>query len=155
MDSRGANGAESIPGTRSMADQRPDGSDAVDAFTALKVSTQDTRAGILADIVGHPEGMPSLAELTYTNPDVSRSTIDEHLQRLAEAGVVTKEQLPPGDRARDLPYTFYRITPAARELFDRNDIFDRDVWREQYDRVEKTDDVLAAQNAPRPDVNRD
>jgi DNA-binding HxlR family transcriptional regulator len=123
-----------------------------DVWEALDAITQDTRASILADIVGHPAGMPSARELEYSNPDVSRSTIDEHLRTLVDAGVVAKERLPPGERSRDLPYTFYRLTPEARDLFDRNGIFDRDVWREQYERVEKTDDVLAAQNAPRPDV---
>lgn len=153
MGSRGTDGSERVHGVGSTPEHKADGSDEFDAFTALKVSTQDTRASILADIVGHPVGMPSARELEHTNPGVSRSTIDEHLQTLVDAGVVAREKLPPGERARDLPYTFYRLTPEARELFDRNDIFDRDVWREQYERVEKTDDVLAAENAPRPDVD--
>lgn len=152
MDSRGTDGSEPVLDAGSTPVQRAGEADEFDAFTALKVSTQDTRASILADVVGHPEGMPSARELTYTNPDVSRSTIDEHLGTLVDAGVVSREKLPPGERSRDLPYTFYRLTPEARDLFDRNAIFDRDVWREQYERVEKTDDVLAAQNAPRPGV---
>lgn len=153
MGSPGTDGTEPVHGAGSTPEQRPEGSDGFDTFTALKVSTQDTRAALLADIVGHPDGMPSASELEHTNPDVSRSTIDEHLRTLVDAGVVAKEQLPAGERARDLPHTFYRLTPEARDLFDRNNLFGRDVWREQYERVEKTDDVLAAQNAPRPDVD--
>lgn len=52
-----------------------------------------------------------------------------------------------------MPYTFYRVTEAARELFDRNGIFDRETWREQYAKVEKSDDVLAAERADRPRAN--
>lgn len=123
-----------------------------DEWTALEVVTQETRAGILADIVGHPKGMASVRELDHANPRVERSAIEEHLRTLIDAGVVAKEQLPVGERSRDLPYTFYRVTDAARELFDRNDIFDRETWREQYAKVEKPDDVLAAEQATRPSV---
>lgn len=124
----------------------------LDEWQALEVVTQDTRAGIVADIVGHPKGMASVRELDHANPRVERSAIEEHLRTLVDAGVVAKEQLPVGERSRDLPYTFYRITDAARELFDRNDIFDRETWREQYAKVEKSDDVLAAERANRPEV---
>lgn len=143
-------GSETFGTTVTGRDPEAADSDGLDEWDALKAITQDTRASLLADIVGHPKGMPSVAELDYTNPDVSRSTIDEHLRVLVDAGVVAREKLPPGERSRDLPHTFYRVTDAGRELFDRNDLFDRTVWREQYARVEKTEEILAAQNAPRP-----
>lgn len=132
--------------------QLGDSGSGFDTWTALDAVTQDTRAEIVADVVGHPEGMPSVVELDYTNPGVKRSAIEEHLRTLVDAGVLAKEQLPVGERSRDLPYTFYRLTADARELFDRNGIFDESTWREQYDRVQKTDDVRAAENARRPDV---
>ena len=44
-------------------------------WEALKAVTQDTRANVITDIVGHPKGMPSMKELDYMNPSVSRSTI--------------------------------------------------------------------------------
>lgn len=122
-----------------------------DPWTALEAVTQDTRASLVADVVGHPRGAPSVVELDYTNPDVGRSTVEWHLRKLVAAGVLDKEQLPPGGRTRDLPYTFYRLTGAARDLFDRAGVFDEDVRREQYARVEKSAAVLAAQAAPRPE----
>lgn len=124
----------------------------LDEWKALEVVTQDTRAGILADIVGHPKGMASVRELDHANPRVERSAIEEHLRTLIDAGVVAKEQLPVGERSRDLPYTFYRVTDAASELFDRNDIFDPKTWREQYAKVEKPDNVVAAEQTDRPIV---
>lgn len=124
----------------------------LDEWEALRTVTQETRAGIIADIVGHPKGMASVRELDHANPRIERSAIEEHLRTLIDAGVVVKEQLPVGERSRDLPYTFYRVTDAARELFDRNSIFDRETWRDQYAKVEKPDDVVAAEQAERPKI---
>lgn len=121
-----------------------------DEWTALKLVTQDTRAGLLADIVGHPKGMASVPELDYMSPRIERSAIDEHLRKLVDAGVVEKTQLPAGERSRDLPYTFYSLTEQARDLFDRNNIFDEAIWQDQYAKVEKTDKILEIQRAPRP-----
>ncbi len=139
-------------GRKTDDDSLPNGPpDDFDEWTALVAVTQDTRASLVADVVGHPAGAPSVRELDHTNPGVERPTIEEHLATLVEAGVLDKDQLPPGERARDLPYTFYRLTEEARDLFDRANIFDETVWREQYARVEKPEDVLAAEDAPRPD----
>jgi DNA-binding HxlR family transcriptional regulator len=122
-----------------------------DEWRALRAITQETRASILADIVGHPEGMASVPELEYTNPDVKRSAITEHLQRLVDAGVVGRAELPPGERSRDLPHTFYFVTDEGRDLFDRNDILDREVWREQYARVAKTEEIERIEAMDRPE----
>ena len=120
-------------------------------WDALRAITQETRASLLADIVGHPEGMISVPELDYLNPDVKRSAITEHLRKLIDAGVVGKAELPAGERSRDLPYTFYYITDWGRELFDRNDIFDRERWREQYEKVEKTPEIREIEGMDRPE----
>lgn len=149
-------GAGSSPGFGTAGDagpdvESPDDPEEFDEWTALVAVTQDTRASLVADVVGHPEGAPSVRELDYANPGVERPTIEEHLGTLVEAGVLRKGQLPPGERTRDLPYTFYRLTDAARDLFDRANVFEERVWREQYERLEKPDDVLAAEEAPRPD----
>ncbi|WP_332897127.1 ArsR family transcriptional regulator [Haladaptatus sp. CMSO5] len=130
-------------------------SDGFDTWTALKLIKQDTRANLIADIVGHPKGMPSVPELDYTNPSIGRSAIDGHLRKLIEAGVIEAVELPAGERSRDLPYKFYRITPEVRELFDRNNLFAESVWRETYAKVEKTPEILEMQSMPRPAVGED
>lgn len=122
-----------------------------DAWRALRLVTQETRASLVADVVGHPEGSITVAELDYLNPGVGRSAIVEHLGKLVDAGVLAKAELPPGERSRDLPYTFYSLTDDARALFDRNDVFDREVWRAQYAKVEKTDEVERIEAMERPD----
>lgn len=121
-----------------------------DAWDALRLITQETRASLVADVVGHPEGSITVAELDYLNPGVGRSAIVEHLGKLVDADVLEKAELPPGERSRDLPYTFYSLTDEARALFDRNGIFDRATWREQYERVEKTAEIERIEAMSRP-----
>lgn len=38
---------------------------------------------------------------------------------------------------RDQPYRFFQLTDAARELFDRNNLFEPDAYRELFAEVEK------------------
>ncbi|NLV09477.1 ArsR family transcriptional regulator [Halomicrobium mukohataei] len=127
--------------------------DGLDTWEALRAITQETRASLIADIVGHPEGMISVPELDYLNPDIERSAITEHLDVLLDTGVLAKATIPVGERSRDLPYTFYYVTEAGRDLFDRNDIFDEAIWREQYETVQKTPAIREIEGMDRPEPN--
>ena len=106
-----------------------------EAWTALQKATDQARADLIADIVGHPQGAPSVQELDYMNPALGEDAIRRHLSVLADVGVVTELVVEPGDRIRGYPYKFYRVTEQARALFDRTDLFPNDAWRRQYDRV--------------------
>ena len=99
---------------------------------------------------GPPHGSITVAELDYLNPRVGRSTIVEHLGKLVDAGVLDRAELPPGERRRDLPHTFYSLTDEARALFDRNGVFDGEVWRTQYEKVEKTPEIERIEGMTRP-----
>ncbi len=123
-----------------------------DSWLALQKATDEKRADILADIVGHPSGMPSVEELDYMNPPLSDDAIRRHLHTLMDVGVVREREIEPGNRLRDYPYKFYELTDAARDLFDRNGLFPEDAWRRQYQSVEKTDRVQALETMPRPDA---
>lgn len=57
---------------------------------------------------------------------------------------------PSGNRIRGFPYKFYRLTDAARALFDRNGLFPVDAWQRQYDRVQKTPEITELEAMPRP-----
>lgn len=141
---QGAGGPDRIEGADS---------DAFDRWQALQVSTDEKRADILADVVGHPEGQPSVEELDYMNPPLSDDSIRRHLKKLERAGVVRERELTerPG---RDYPYKFYELTAAARELFDDNGLFPEDAWRRQYASVEKTPRIRDLESMPRPDADR-
>jgi len=123
-----------------------------DAWRALQKATDEKRADILADIVGHPAGMPTVEELDYMNPPLSEDAIRRHLHTLLDVGVVREREIDPGERLRDYPYKFYELTEAARDLFDRNGLFPEDAWRRQYESVEKTDRIREVESMPRPEA---
>lgn len=121
-----------------------------DAWSALQKATDTTRANLIADIVGHPKGAPSVRELVYMNPGLEEDAIRRHLQILREVGVIDELVVEPGDRVRGFPYKFYTLTGGARDLFDRNDLFPKGAWRRQYDRVQKTGAITEIEAMPRP-----
>jgi hypothetical protein len=149
---------------REQADMRPEiedgtqpdagtgaGSEGFDAWRALQKATDKKRADILADIVGHPEGMPSVEELDYMNPPLSDDAIRRHLQELIDVGVVRERAFDPGERLRDYPYKFYELTEPARALFDRNGLFPEQAWTRQYEAVTKTQRIREVETMPRPE----
>jgi len=121
-----------------------------DAWRALQKATDKKRADILADVVGHPKGLPSVEELDYMNPSLSDDAIRRHLDTLESVGVVRARELAPGERLRDYPRKFYGLTEDARELFDRNGLFPEEAWRRQYRAVEKTARIRDLESMPRP-----
>lgn len=124
--------------------------DGFNTWLALQKATDRTRANLIADIVGHPEGAPSVKELDYMNPSLEEDAIRRHLGVLQDVGVVAELVVEPGERVRGYPYKFYRLTESARSLFDRNDLFPEDAWRRQYARVQKTGEIEELEAMPRP-----
>lgn len=121
-----------------------------DTWRALQRATDKKRADIIADVVGHPEGKPSVAELDYMNPPLSEDAIRRHLRKLMEVGVVREHELEPGERVKGYPRKFYELTDEARELFDRNGLFPEDAWKRQYQSVEKPPEIREIEGMPRP-----
>ena len=91
-------------------------------------------------------------ELDYLNPSLKEDAIRRHLMLLQEVRVVEELVVEPGNRIRGFPYKFYRLTNEARELFNRNDLFPREAWRRQYDRVQKTGEITEVEEMPRPNA---
>ena len=125
-------------------------SDKFDTWAALQKSTDKQRANLIADVVGHPEGAPSVKELDYMNPSIKADAIRRHLTTLQEVGVVEELVVESGNRIRGFPYKFFRLTDAARDLFDQNDLFPVNAWQRQYDRVQKTSEITELEAMPRP-----
>lgn len=124
------------------------GLDPIAAFSALD---DTTRANIVGTIVGHPKGAPSKKELEYYNPSVAASTLTEHLNRLEAVGLIEVIERERAGLERGQPYRFFRLTEAARELFDRNNLFDEGAYRALFAEVEKTDEIEAAESVERPE----
>lgn len=125
-------------------------SEEFNTWLALQKATDKTRANLIADIVGHPVGAPSVKELDYMNPSLEEDAIRRHLGILQDVGVVEELVVEPGERVRGYPYKFYTLTAEARDLFDRNDLFPEDAWRRQYDRVQKSGEIEEIEEMPRP-----
>lgn len=126
--------------------------DDFNTWLALQRATDKKRADIIADIVGHPKGAPSVEELDYMNPPLSDDAIRRHLNTLEEVAVVQVREFEPGNRVRDFPYQFFELTADARALFDRNGLFPEDAWQRQYQSVEKTNRIKEIETMPRPDA---
>lgn len=119
----------------------------------LHAATEEVAHEILIDVAGHPKGAPSEKELDWTNPDTSRRTITRRLDKLVETGVLERLTYEQGEQPADAESsvrTFYRITDEARAIFDDVGMFDPAVWRPVYARLEKPEDVEAAETVPRP-----
>jgi DNA-binding transcriptional ArsR family regulator len=124
----------------------------LDSWVALRKSTDEARANLIADIVGLPKGAPSVAELDYMNPSLGEDAIRNHLQELREAGVIEELVVETGNRVRGYPYKFYQITDEARKLFDKNNLFPEESWQRQYNRVEKTTEIREMEGMSRPSL---
>lgn len=119
----------------------------------LHAATEEVAHDLLIDVAGHPKAAPSEKELNWTNPDTSRRTITRRLDSLVEAGVLERFGYDQGDQPADAESsvrTFYRFSDEARAVFDEVGMFDPPVWRPVYARVEKPEDVDAAEAVPRP-----
>lgn len=119
-------------------------------FAVAEALAEESRRDIVADIVAHPKGLPSMKELEFTT-GLHRTTIHEHLEALIDAEIVEVVEIPTGERSKGHPSKFYGITETARELFDRNNVFLKEHWQELYDRVDKPNEIEQAEAAPRPD----
>lgn len=130
----------------------PDEMAGLDPIKALSARDDTTRAHIIGTIVGHPKGAPSKKELEYYNPSVAASTLTDHLNRLEEVGLIEAVERDREGLQRGQPYRFFRVTDAGRELFDRNNLFDREAYRAIFAEVEKSTEIEAAEAVERPTV---
>ncbi|WP_331232243.1 winged helix-turn-helix domain-containing protein [Natronorarus salvus] len=120
-------------------------------WEVLRLISQPTRAALLSDILGHPQELPSVREFDYFNPDVKRSNIEYHLNKLVEANIVEKQSLPPGERKRDLPSTFYGLTDEGWSILEKHGLTDEQpVWKAVNERVEKPPEIQEIEQMKRP-----
>ena len=56
------------------------------------------REDILAVIVGHPHGMPSVEGLVHPNPLLNEGIVRSHLEILEDASCIEASNHPPADR---------------------------------------------------------
>lgn len=131
-------------------DRNNDNLDPIEAMSALNTMTRKNIIGVIA---GHPVSTPSKKELTYYLPDTPDSTISSNLSVLEEARIIESASHERADLERGEPYRFFRITDAARELFDRNGLFEEAAYKNLIEQTEKTNEIREAESASRPDFD--
>ena len=110
-----------------------------------------TRRNLIADIVGHPDGAPSLEELVHMNPPMSSEDIERHLQSLVDEGTVRVVEADLNDAGvDDPPEKFYELTQAACQRYEETGEYPTDAWQREYSAVEKTERIRILENLPRP-----
>lgn len=125
----------------------------------MDLISQGTRHQILQTILGHPEHLPTLAELDHMIPDKSTSTIEEAADKLVGGGVVhiyevNNEMIKDaGLSARDNPNKFYGLSEqGVQTLGEFEFLRSVPILRAVYDNTSQTEKTQRHQEALRPDL---
>jgi len=115
--------------------------------------TQQTRFGLINNVLQHPEQLPSMYELEELNPSVSEATVYKHMQKLIDAGIVREVALDDDQRRQGYPWKFYGLTEEGREFLDAHNLLAAEETLQQiYDTIsDKPEKMVKYENAPRPD----
>lgn len=134
-----------------MSSTTEDGESGGSTRERLHIATQQTRFTLLQNILGHPQQLPSFRELALLNPTKSESTVHSHLETLVAHGIVKSVELPPGERRRDLPHTFYQLTDGGRRFLEEHGVLQaEDTLQAIYDAIDKPERLRRYESAPRP-----
>ena len=119
----------------------------------LHFVTQETRFAIVANILQHPEGLPSMYELEELNPSVSEATVYKHVQKLIDVGIVEEVALPDDERRQGYPWKFYGLTDEGRSFLDQHNLLQAEATLKRiYGTIsDKSEKMEKYENAPRPD----
>ncbi|MDZ7730994.1 MAG: MarR family winged helix-turn-helix transcriptional regulator [Natrialbaceae archaeon] len=119
----------------------------------LHFLTQPTRFAIIANILQHPDQLPSLYELEQCNPDISEATVYKHVQKCIDVGVLEAVTLPDEKRQQGLPWTFYTLTDDGRAFLEDHRLLEaEDTFQAIYETIEdKPEKMIRYENAPRPE----
>jgi hypothetical protein len=116
------------------------------------VFAQETRHRIIQTVLGHPEYLPSLAELAYYSQK-SESAVLDQLAELEEFDLVTTYELEASQRKRDLPGTFYGFTERGVLLLGRFEYLrGAPMLQSVHEQTAKTERIRRHESAPRPDL---
>ena len=117
--------------------------------------TQETRYHIIQAVLGHPKHLATLDELEYLVPK-NRSTIREHLDRLAEKQVVAKYKYRGDEAGQNDPKVFWGFTSYGISLLDEYSYLRYvPVLRALQENLYLTKKIKRHQDALRPDLPED
>ena len=139
--------------TPDLSDPTDDGF--TDEIARRRFVLDRTRLDLLHQILAQPDGVLSVEELLYRNPDVEEDNVRYHLRQLVERDVVEKHVVARSQDLADPPTTFYSVTADGIELLRAVSMYDEvAVWRSVYDGMERTDRIGAIEALDtRPEVD--
>ena len=119
----------------------------------LHFVTQQTRFALLANILQHPEQLPSMYELSQLNPSVSEATVYKHIQKLVDAGIVTEVALGEDERRQGYPWKFYGLTDEGHAFLEEHNLLAAEETLQRiYETIaDKPEKMVKYENAPRPE----
>jgi DNA-binding MarR family transcriptional regulator len=125
----------------------------MDTRELVRFVTQQTRFALIANILQHPEQLPSMYELEALNPSVSEATVYKHIQKLIDAGIVTEVALDDDQRRQGYPWKFYGLTEEGRAFLEAHNLLAaEETLQELYGTLsDKPEKMVKYENAPRPD----
>jgi len=122
---------------------------------AHRFLTQETRYHIIQAVLGHPAHLVTLDEVEYLVPK-NRSTIREHLDRLADHHVMDKYVYDGDDAGTHDPREFWGLTSYGVGLLDEYGYLRYvPVLRALQDNLYYTQKIDRHRNALRPDLPAD
>lgn len=125
----------------------PDG-DVEDATTSddevdrRRFVLEPTRLDILRQILAHSDGVLSVEELQYRNPDDDEQTLRYHIGKMRERDIVEKHNVARSETLDDPPTTFYSVTADGIRLLRAVNMYEEiAVWRSVYQKMERTERI--------------
>ncbi|WP_018257998.1 winged helix-turn-helix domain-containing protein [Halomicrobium katesii] len=133
--------------------ERPNGFG--DELERRRFVLHETRLDVLHQILAQPDGVLSVEELLYRNPDETEANLRYHVDELVDRGIVEKIPVPRAKSVDDPPTTFYAVTGEGIALLKAVSMYEEAaVWRSVYEQMERTDRIEAIENLEtRPDVD--
>lgn len=115
----------------------------------------ETRLDVLHQLLAQPDGVLSVEELVYRNPDETEDNLRYHLRELVDRGIVEKHPVARAQDIDDPPTTFYSVTSEGIDLLKAVSMYEEAaVWRSVYEQMERTERIAAIENlATRPEVD--
>jgi DNA-binding transcriptional ArsR family regulator len=129
----------SEPELDEAVEESPTGDEEIDR---RRFVLEPTRLDILRQILAHPDGVLSVEELKYRNPDDDEQSLRYHIRKMRERDIVEKHNVARSETLDDPPTTFYSVTGEGIRLLRTVNMYDEiAVWRSVYEQMERTERI--------------
>lgn len=119
----------------------------------MDLLSQETRHLVVQTILGHPEHLPSAAELDHLVADESSRAVAEQVERLRDEDVLAEYVHEPNRSTRGLPWKFYGPTEYGVRVLGRfNYLRGVPMARAVVERTRTNEKIDRHRAAPRPSL---